>query len=178
MKKYLLILLASLFSIACTEQSKEQEQNVKGRIVLKKEEYKKPVNTAYDSISEGYKLVQSFDSINFMMGFIQPGSKSFICLDKTILMKDSLLTIPSGTILNIGDSVSIDYFINSEYNHENWSEPIYKVKVSREGKKYEGYLPQSNIAIAVERLDDNNILMVRIADMIMRNEMEEIFIQN
>jgi hypothetical protein len=160
MKNYLLILILSLLIISCVEEKKTEISEVKKSI--KKEEYVEPVNRNYDSISGAYKPGEPFDSVQFDMGCIAPGSRSFICLNNVPLMKDSSLKVPVGLNLNIGDSVRVEYYINTGYIHENWEERVYKVSVTKNGKEYNGYLLQSAIAIIVENLSDNKKLMMRV----------------
>ncbi len=165
LKKNLLIFVTVLFLFSCTEENEEQKNTVIVKKVVKKDEYVKPENTNYDSISGVYKLTESIDSINFFMGYLQPGSLTYICVERTKLMKDSLLQNPSDLFFGFGDTVKVEHYINTEYAHENWSEPIYKVKVMHMGKEYTGYLPQNVVAIVVKKLSDKNILMVRLSDL-------------
>jgi hypothetical protein len=164
MQKYFLVLATLIVLFSCSQENKEQK-NTQLKIT-KKGEYVKPKNINYDSTSHTYKVTASFDSIDFNMGYLQPGSRSHICVDRTKLMKDSLLREPFGNYLGFGDTVKIEHYINTEYMHGNWSEPIYKVKVIQQGKEYDGYLPQNVIAIAVKKLSDKNILMLRLANFV------------
>ena len=160
------IAFIALINTSCTETKKQEHAQFKSS---KKEEYVKPKNTSYDSISGTYEVTPPYDSINFFMGCIQPGSRSYIAVERTRLMKDSLLEKPFDQFVELGDTVTIEHYINTEYTHEFWAEPIYKVKVKSHGKEYDGYLPQNVIAIAVEKLSDNNFLLLRLADFVKDN---------
>ncbi len=165
MKNLLLFLGISIFLFSCQGKPKTTEK-------YKKKNYVRSVNSSYDSTTGNYKTATPIDSIEFIMGYIIPGSLSFIVWNETMLMKDSLLKATTGQKLSFGDSVLIEHSANTEYHHNfpDWIEPVYKVKVIKQGKEYSGHLTQNVIAIAAKRLKDRNVLLIQLSELV---EVEE-----